>query len=103
MAQIKINPFENLRKNAHVWRGENTLIWYTEGAVGGSFTVLILYDFGNEKRRLFLEVGGSQKIEFKNEELPFDQFEHLRKEVETIERLLINPTKSAEKDHQPPM
>ena len=88
MAQIKINPFENLRKNAHVWRGENTLIWYTEGMAVGSFTVLILYDLPDKKRRLFLEVDGKEKIEFKSEELPADQFEHLKSEIAVIEKML---------------
>lgn len=103
MPTIKIDPFSRVRKNVHVWHGENTLIWYTEGVVDGSFTVLILYDFGDKKRRLFLEVDGAQKTEFKNDELPSDQFEHLKKEVEVIERLLIDPTKSTEKDSRQPI
>lgn len=90
MIVVKVDPFKQVRKNAHIWRGEKSLLWYNE-RLDGSFSFLALYDFGDKKCRLFLEVGGAQKVEFKNDELPSDQFEHLKKEIEVIERLLINP------------
>lgn len=92
MATIKIDPFSAIRKNAHIWRGEKALIWYQE-RLDGSFTILTLYDFGDTKRRLFLEIDNkNQKVEFKNDELLPDEYEHLKSEVETIEKLLADPS-----------
>lgn len=87
MPEFKIDPFDKIRKNAHVWRGENAIIWYQE-AMDGSYTVLTLTDFGDKKSRLFLAVNKNGSVEFKNDELPPDQYEHLKNEIEIIEKLL---------------
>ena len=87
-AVAKIDPFEKVRKNAHIWRGEECLIWYNE-RLDDSFTVLVLYDFGDKKRRLFLDVDkAGQKIEFKNDEIHDALFEKLRIEVEAVQKML---------------
>ena len=91
MAGIKIDPFEKARKNAHIWRGEECLIWYNE-RIDDSFTVLVLYDFGDKKRRLFLDVDkAGQKIEFKNEEIYDELFRKLEIEINMVQKLLDNP------------
>lgn len=88
MAQIRIDPFEHVRKNAHVWRGEKSIISYTE-KLDSSFSVLVLYQLGNKKHRLFLAVDEKDaKVEFKNEEIDADLFTHLRGEIEMMEKLL---------------
>ena len=55
MPSYPIDPFKAARKNAHIWHGENATIWYNE-KLDGSFSVLVLYEFGEKKRRLFLEI-----------------------------------------------
>ena len=88
MPRITIDPFEHVRKNAHVWRGENCVIWYCE-KLDGSFSVLILYDFDDAKHRLFLDVDNAhQKLEFKNDVLPEDLYEELKNDIEAVERIL---------------
>lgn len=90
MATIKIDPFSAIRKNMHIWHGEKALIWYQE-RLDGSFTILTLYNFGDTKRRLFLEINDeNKKVEFKNDELTSDEYEHLKNEMETIEKLLAD-------------
>ncbi len=85
---IKIDPFEKARKNAHIWRGEECLIWYNE-RIDDSFTVIVLYDFGDKKRRLFLDVDkAGQRIEFKNEEIHEELFRKLEIEVEMVRKML---------------
>lgn len=85
---IKIDPFEKARKNAHIWRGEECLIWYNE-RIDDSFTLLVLYDFGDKKRRLFLDVDkAGQKTEFKNEEIHEELFKKLEIEVEMVQKLI---------------
>jgi hypothetical protein len=48
MAKIELDPFENLRKNAHIWEGEKATLWYHE-KLDGSFTLIVLYNFENSK------------------------------------------------------
>lgn len=45
-------PLEQIRKNAHIWRGEKTLLWYNE-QLDGSFSFLVLYDFGDKNAAFF--------------------------------------------------
>jgi hypothetical protein len=88
MSAYPIDPFKDARKNAHIWRGENSILWYNE-KLDGSFTLLTLYDFGDKKRRLFLEVNDkNQRVEFKNEELSDGQFANLIQEIGVIEKML---------------
>jgi hypothetical protein len=83
-----MDPFKEARKNAHIWRGENTIIWYNE-KLDGSFTVLTLYDFGDKKRRIYLEVNDqNQKVEFKNDELNKEHYDALLQEIFVVEKLL---------------
>lgn len=90
MPKLTIDPFENIRKNAHIWHGEHSSIWYQQ-RLDGSFTILTLYDFGDIKRRLFLEIDdNNQKVEFKNDALSPDEYEHLRREIEMIEKLVTD-------------
>lgn len=84
----RLDPLKRARKNGHIWRGDNAIIWYNE-KLDGSFTVLTLYDFGDRKRRLYLEVDNeNSKVEFKNDELSPALYERLLDEVKAIEGLL---------------
>lgn len=84
----QIDPFKEARKNAHIWHGENATIWYNE-KLDGSFSVLVLYEFGEKKRRLFLEINDQDRlIEFKNDELMSEQFICLLQEIRSIEKML---------------
>ena len=95
MTEIRIDPFEHVRKNAHVWRGEKSIISYTE-KLDSSFSVLVLYELENKKRRLFLAVDEKNaKVEFKNEEIDADLFTHLCSEIEVIKKFL-----STNQEHQ---
>lgn len=88
MPSYPIDPFKAARKNAHIWHGENATIWYNE-KLDGSFSVLVLYEFGDKKRRLFLEINDQDRmINFKNDELMSEQFIGLLQEVRTIEKML---------------
>ncbi len=88
MSEYRLDPFEGIRKNAHVWRGENCIISYNE-RVDGSFAVLVLYDLGDKKRRLMLEVNDrDKKVEFKNDELNDPLYSDLIKEIQFVESLL---------------
>lgn len=88
MPIFRIDPFKDARKNAHIWRGENAILWYNE-KLDGSFTVLTLYDFGDKKRRIYLEVNDlNQKIEFKNDELSNEHYMTLLQEIYLIEKYL---------------
>lgn len=83
-----IDPFKEARKNAHIWRGENTIIWYNE-KLDGSFTILTLYDFGDKHRRIYLEVNDrNQKVEFKNDELSKKHYDELLQEIYVVEKFL---------------
>ena len=62
MADLEIDPFENLRKNGHIWEGEKATLWYHE-KLDNSFTLTVLYDFEDKKRRLFLTVNNFNKKE----------------------------------------
>ena len=85
---MHINPFENLRKNAHVWRGQKSIISYNE-RLDDSFSVLVLYSLGDKKYRLFLSVDEKNgKVEFKNEEISLTLFNQLHENIEGIERML---------------
>jgi hypothetical protein len=85
---IKIDPFENARKNAHIWRGAECLVFYNE-RIDDSFTLLVLYDFDGKKRRLFLDVDKSgQKVEFKNEEIHDELFRKLECEIDMVQKML---------------
>lgn len=89
MTIYRMDPFKDARKNAHIWRGENAIIWYNE-KLDGSFTVLTLYDFGDRKRRIYLEVNDqNQKVEFRNDELSEEQYANLLQEIYLIEKFLI--------------
>ncbi len=82
MSKIEIDPFENLRKNGHIWEGEKATLWYHE-KMDGSFVLTVLYDFENQKRHLHLEINNKkQKVEFKNEELSKDLYQHILMEIE---------------------
>lgn len=88
MPSYPIDPFKAARKNAHIWHGENATIWYNE-KLDGSFSVLVLYEFGDKKRRLFLEINDQDRlIEFKNDELISESFACLLQEIRTIEKML---------------
>lgn len=88
MPIYKMDPFKDARKNAHIWRGENTILWYNE-KLDGSFTVLTLYDFGDKKRRIYLEVNDqNQKVEFKNDELSKEHYDALLQEIYVVEKFL---------------
>ena len=88
MPIYKIDPFKEARKNAHIWRGENSIIWYNE-KLDGSFTLLTLYDFGDKKRRIYLEVNDqNQKVEFKNDELNNEHYTKLLQEIFIVEKFL---------------
>jgi hypothetical protein len=88
MSKIEFDPFKDARKNAHIWRGENAIIWYNE-KLDGSFTVLTLYDFGDRKRRIYLEVNNqNQRVEFRNDELGEYQYNKLIQEIGIIEKFL---------------
>lgn len=96
MPVFKIDPLKELRKGIHVWRGENAVISYNEG-IDGSFRVLILYDSGDKKRRLAIEINeGNQKVEFKNDELSDDLYQNLVKEISVLEAM----TKSKEEEQK---
>lgn len=91
MPSYHIDPFKDARKNAHIWRGENANIWYNE-KLDGSFTVLTLYDFGDKKRRIYLEVNDrNQKVEFKNDELDDEHYTKMLQEIYLIEKFLAEP------------
>ncbi len=91
MPIYRMDPFKDARKNAHIWRGENAIIWYNE-KLDGSFTVLTLYDFGDKKRRIYLEVNNkNQKVEFKNDELTEEQYVKLLQEICLIEKFMTEP------------
>lgn len=88
MPIYRMDPFKDARKNAHIWRGENAIIWYNE-KLDGSFTVLTLYDFGDKKRRIYLEINDqNQKVEFRNDELAEEQYSSLLQEIYLIEKFL---------------
>ncbi len=88
MSSYSIDPFKAARKNAHIWHGENATIWYNE-KLDGSFSVLVLYEFGDIKRRLFLEINDQDRlIEFKNDELIQCQFVNLLNEIQFIEKMI---------------
>ena len=90
MFEIRLDPFKHVRKNAHVWRGEKSIISYTE-RLDDSFSVLVLYKLNNKKYRLFLAVDEiNAKVEFKNEEIDAGLFGNLCSEIEKVERFLQN-------------
>jgi len=90
MPSYPIDPFKAARKNAHIWHGENATIWYNE-KLDGAFSVLVLYEFGDKKRRLFLEINDQDRlIEFKNDELDDIHFSVLSQEIYAIEKILSN-------------
>ena len=88
MSKIDFDPFREARKNAHIWRGENAIVWYNE-KLDGSFTILTLYNFGDKKRRIYLEVNDkNQKVEFRNDELGDNQYNKLIHEIGIVEKFL---------------
>src|SRR3989344_6385164 len=88
MPIFRVDPFKDARKNAHIWRGENAIIWYNE-KLDGSFTILTLYDFGDKKRRIFLEINDkNQRVEFRNDEMGENQYNRLIQEIGIIEKFL---------------
>ncbi len=88
MADLGVDPFKNLRKNGHIWRGEKALIWYHE-ALDGSFRVLVFYDFDDRKRCVNLEVDDkNRRVEFTNNDLTPEKYAELSKEVEFMESVM---------------
>ena len=84
MTKYEIDPFETLRKNGHIWEGEKATLWYHE-KLDGSFTLVVLYNFDDKKRRLFLEVNNlKRKVEFKNEDISDDLYRHVLMEIEAF-------------------
>jgi len=84
MAKYEIDPFETLRKNGHIWEGEKATLWYHE-KLDGSFSLVVLYNFDDKKRRLFLEVNNlKRKVEFKNEDISDDLYRHVLMEIEAF-------------------
>lgn len=84
MAKIEIDPFEDLRKNAHVWYGDKATLWYHE-KLDGSFSLTALYNFGNKKRRLLLEIDEkNNRVEFKNGEVSEELYTHILMEIEAF-------------------
>jgi hypothetical protein len=82
MVKIELDPFENLRKNAHIWEGEKATLWYHE-KLDGSFTLIVLYNFENRKRQLLLEVNDrNKKVEFKNLDISDELYNHILMEIE---------------------
>ncbi len=81
---MEIDPFANLRKNAHVWEGEKATLWYHE-ALDGSFSLTVLSTFGNKKRRLLLEIDEkNNRVAFKNEEISHELYTHIMMEIESF-------------------
>lgn len=81
MADLELDPFENLRKNGHIWEGEKAVLWYHE-KLDNSFTLTVLYDFEDKKRRLFLTVNNlKRKVEFKNEDISEELYNQIIQEV----------------------
>ncbi|MES2213335.1 MAG: hypothetical protein V4473_00665 [Patescibacteria group bacterium] len=84
MPKIEIDPFEDLRKNGHIWEGDKATLWYHE-KLDGSFSLVVLYNFEDKKRRLFLEVNNlKRKVEFKNEDISDDLYTHILMEIEAF-------------------
>ncbi len=84
MSKYEIDPFETLRKNGHIWEGEKATLWYHE-KLDGSFTLVVLYNFDGRKRRLFLEVNNlKRKVEFKNDEISDELYNHVLMEMEVF-------------------
>lgn len=82
MQKFEIDPFESLRKNGHIWEGEKATLWYHE-KLDGSFTLIVLYDFEDKKRRLHLEINNfKRKVEFKNEDISEDLYNQIQMEIE---------------------
>ncbi len=80
----QFDPFEMLRKNAHVWDGDKTTLWYHE-KLDGSFTLIALYDFRGSHWRLFLAVDNwKNRVEFKNEEITKDLHTQICMEIESF-------------------
>lgn len=84
MAKYELDPFETLRKNAHIWEGEKATLWYHE-RLDGSFTLVVLYNFDYKKRQLYLEVNNkNKKVEFKNEDISDELYNHILMEIEAF-------------------
>ena len=84
MSKYELDPFETLRKNGHIWEGEKATLWYHE-KLDGSFTLVVLYNFDGRKRRLFLEVNNlKRKVEFKNDEISDELYNHVLMEMEVF-------------------
>lgn len=88
---IGIDPFGDLRKNSHIWKGARSVIWYHE-KMDDSMRLIILYDFGDKTRALVLEIDDkSRRVEFRNNDLESGEFEHLKSEIEFMEKMLREP------------
>ena len=78
MPKFTIDPFENIRKNAHIWHGDHSSIWYQED-FDDSFNIIVLYPLGKKKRRIVVEVNESNdQVIFKNDEVAEELYEKLR-------------------------
>lgn len=83
-----IDPFEHIRKNAHIWRGENALLWYSETIEGG-FSIKIFYERGGKKRCCILEIDEkNNEVSFDNKTLTEEKWNELLPNVELMERLI---------------
>ncbi len=88
MPAFSLDPFKEVRKNSHIWRGERALLWYYE-LLDGSMRLIVLYECGGDKRRLMLEVDEkSKKVEFKSDSLGEVHYKNLVEEIEVMEQLL---------------
>ena len=84
MPKFEFDPLETIRKNGHIWKGVKATLWYHE-KLDGSFTLIVLYDFEDVKRRLYLEVNNlKRKVEFKNEEISNELYQHVLMEIEVF-------------------
>ena len=94
MPKIELDPFQDLRKNGHIWEGEKATLWYHE-KLDGSFTLTVLYDFEDKKRRLYLEVNNfKRKVEFKNEDISEELYRHVLMEIEAFKGIVNIPTRN---------
>lgn len=93
MVVLKIDPFGEMRKGSHIWRGARAVLWYYE-TMDDSFRLIVLYAFGDKKRRLTLEIDNkNSRVESKNDELDDALYEHLLGEIEMMEKLTREPEK----------
>jgi len=85
---LTIDPFEYTNKHSHIWRGKDVVVWFTQ-KLDNSFSVSAFYDFGDVKRRFFLEIKNvGARVEFKNDEISEEKFEEILAEIKEVEKIL---------------